>query len=188
MKMKSELSEFNFDVKYKKGAMNANEDALSRMFPVVVLDELEQEILIKENHESPLADHRAFETTFDRLKSQGYGWPRMRKDVEDFVKKSVSCQTNKLYKTTKRPLKVTDTPSAPWEKVALDIVGKLPKRISGNNLTIQDNFSKFIIAIPLEKQDAESCGESVRQQYDNDVRGSTKNFNRSRGELHVKVI
>lgn len=46
---------------------------------------------------------------------------------------------------------VTDTPAEPFEKVALDIVGKLRTTPNGNRyiLTMQDNFSKYCLAIPI---------------------------------------
>ena len=46
---------------------------------------------------------------------------------------------------------ITDTPGTIFEKVALDIVGPLPATKSGNEyiLTMQDQLSKFCLAVPL---------------------------------------
>jgi len=52
-------------------------------------------------------------------------------------------------------LAITDTPTRPFEKCALDIVGPLTVT-NGNKyvLTLQDNLTKFNKAIPLTNQEA----------------------------------
>lgn len=166
MKYKIELAEFDFEVKYKQGKINTNADALSRMFLVLCQDEDLREQLLKEHHDGVLAGHRSAETTVSRIKDMGFTWPSIKKDAQEFVKKCVSCQANKFYSPTKMPLTITDTPNGPWEKVAMDIVGELPETFDGNKyiLTIQDNFSKFIVAIPLPKQDAETVAKAFAEE------------------------
>ena len=46
---------------------------------------------------------------------------------------------------------ITDTPAEHFDKVSLDTVGKLPTTPNGNChiLTMQDNFSKYCIAVPI---------------------------------------
>ena len=46
---------------------------------------------------------------------------------------------------------ITDTPAEPFDKVSLDTVGKLPTTTHGNGhiLTMQDNFIKYCIAVPI---------------------------------------
>lgn len=61
---------------------------------------------------------------------------------------------NKLLQKNKAPLIITDTPTKPFEKCALDIVGPLTVTNNGNKylLSFQDNLTKFskaiLIAIP----------------------------------------
>lgn len=166
MKYKAELSEFEFDIKYKKGCLNTNADALSRMFIVLVADEDVRLKLIEENHDTVTAGHRGVETTIKRINKLGYSWPEIRKDVREVLKKCQSCQKHKMYRKTKMPMMETDTPSHPWQKVALDIVGHLPKTKKGNEyiLTVQCVFSKFVIAILLITQDAESVAEALKEE------------------------
>jgi transposase InsO family protein len=83
----------------------------------------------------------------------------MRKDVEEYVKKCAKCQMNKTLKPRKRvKMEITTTARHPFEKCALDIVGPLTETVSGNRyiLTFQDDLSKFIMAIPISQQDAET--------------------------------
>jgi transposase InsO family protein len=64
---------------------------------------------------------------------------------------------NKMQCHTRMPLVITDTPSTVFEKCSIDIVG--PFSPSGSQyryiLTVQNELSKFLIAIPLEDQTSE---------------------------------
>ena len=46
---------------------------------------------------------------------------------------------------------ITDTPVDTFDQVSLDTVGKLPATPDGNKhiLTMQDNLSKYCIAVPI---------------------------------------
>lgn len=61
----------------------------------------------------------------------------------------------------REPMVITDTPSTAFEKVAIDIVGPLSKTKRNNEyiLIIQDNFSKFSIAAPLQNQLASTVAD-----------------------------
>ena len=62
---------------------------------------------------------------------------------------------------------ITDTPGTVFEKIALDIVGPLPKT-KGNNeyiLTVQDQLSKFSIAVPLPNALATSIAEAFIKRF-----------------------
>ena len=56
---------------------------------------------------------------------------------------------------------------APLEKVSLDIVGPFPVSKNGNNniLTIQCNFSKYYLAIPLRDATAESVADAFIKRF-----------------------
>lgn len=163
MRFKMELAEYDFEIRYKQGPINTNADTLSRMFLLHCVDENEQKKMMEECHSSPLAGHRNANTTVERIKEIGFSWPSVRKDVEKFVRMCDSCQKNKLYLKTKLPMQITDTPSGPWEKCSIDIVGPLPVTLKGKKyiLTFQDLFSKFIIAIPLETQESEEVAKAL---------------------------
>ena len=62
---------------------------------------------------------------------------------------------------TRQELEITDTQSEAWVKIALDIVGPLPLSESGNKyvLTCQDNLTKYLIAIPIDNQEAETVAD-----------------------------
>jgi transposase InsO family protein len=83
----------------------------------------------------------------------------MRQDIEEYIKRYKSCQVNKLLKRRKRaPMEITTMAEHPFEKCCLDIVGPLPETERGNKyiLTFQDDLSKYVIAVPIRQQDAET--------------------------------
>ena len=83
----------------------------------------------------------------------------MKKEVEENVKKCAKCQLNKTLRPKwKAPMEITTTAKHPFEKCALGIVGPMTETISGNKyiLIFQVDFSKFVVAIPIPQQDAET--------------------------------
>jgi len=99
--------------------------------------------------------HQGVARTLSRIRLQ-HNWRGITKDVKEYINKCKYCQRNKLSRKTKMPLAITDTPTRPFEKCALDIVGPLTVTTNGNKyvLTFQDNLTKFSKAIPLANQEA----------------------------------
>jgi hypothetical protein len=63
-------------------------------------------------------------------------------------------------------MEVTTTASKPFKKCALDIVGPLPETTKGNKyiLTFQDELRKFLVATPIQRQDAETVASKFVTQ------------------------
>jgi hypothetical protein len=165
LRWRIQLEEYEYEIVYKPGVQNSNADALSRINALAGDDSessgIDQEMKIKilqENHDSVLGGHKGMNKTYEAIKLH-YQWPNMRKEIEDYVKKCEKCQTNKTLRPTKRaPMEITTTARHPFERCALDIVGPLTETTSGNKyiLTFQDDLSKFLLAIPVSQQDAET--------------------------------
>ena len=62
---------------------------------------------------------------------------------------------------------ITDTPGTAFEKISMDIVGKLPITSSQNQyiLTIQDNFTKYSLAIRLPNHQAGTIADSFVKKF-----------------------
>ena len=165
LRWRIQLEEYDFQIEYKPGVQNANADALSRVGAIVkgrydtteIDPKLKLEIL-KENHDSTLGGHRGMNKTYEAIKSH-YTWPNMKQEIEEYVKRCEKCQVNKrLRPKPKAPMEITSTAERPFERCALDIVGPMTETVSGNKyvLTFQDDLSKFLVAIPIPQQDAET--------------------------------
>lgn len=102
MRWQIQLAEYDYDIVHKSGVKNTNADALSRIGSVgalegpmeLVSDQVKKQILY-EIHDSPLGGHRGMNKTY-RAMSSRYTWPKMRREIEGYVKQCKSCQTNKI--------------------------------------------------------------------------------------------
>ncbi|KAL1556703.1 hypothetical protein AAHA92_12288 [Salvia divinorum] len=100
--------------------------------------------LLDEHHSSPLAGHPGHERTF-RLLAAGFFWPKMRKDVKNFVEECVVCQSTKYL--TRKPaglLQPLPVPSQVWEDVSMDFITGLPQsRGYTSIMVVVDRLSKY---------------------------------------------
>ena len=106
--------------------------------------------IITEYHGS-LIEHKGITKTYRRIRER-YTWPGLRDDVTEYIRRCKSCLEQKLVRArTREPMIITDTPAEPFDKVSLDTVGKLPTTPYENRhiLTMQNNFSKYCIAVPI---------------------------------------
>ena len=87
----------------------------------------------------------------------------MKVDIQKYIQGCLQCQIEKLVRVkTKNPMVITDTPTTAFEKISMDIVGPLPETKSGNLyiLTIQYNFTKYSLAIPLPNHQAGTIADA----------------------------
>jgi hypothetical protein len=169
LRWRIQLEEFDYEIAYKKGSQNTNADALSRIGSLsketkggLEIDDSVKRKILYEFHDAPVGGHRGMNGTYRAIKSR-YSWPNMRRDIETYVKQCTSCQVNKTLKPKKRaPLELTSTADHPFDKCYLDVVGPLPLSAEGNRyiLTFQDDLSKYIIATPIKRQDAETIAKN----------------------------
>ncbi|XP_057331695.1 putative uncharacterized protein DDB_G0282133 [Microplitis mediator] len=127
----------------------------------------ERQKIMAENHETPMAGHKGVTKTYNRIR-QRYFWDNIKKNVEDFVRKCISCQKKKLVRIkTKQPMVITDTSAEIWDKLALDIV--VPNKTSANGysyiLTMQDDLSKYCFAIPLVSMTAKDIAIALVENF-----------------------
>jgi len=59
-------------------------------------------------------------------------------------------------------MEITTSAEHPSEKCYLDVVGRLPVMLEGNKyiLTFQDDLRKYVVAVPIGKQDAETVARA----------------------------
>lgn len=123
----------------------------------------EQKIkLIKEFHDTPLGGHQGLHRTYKKMKKY-VSWKNMKRSIEDYIKKCISCQKNKMnQRKTKMPLEITSTARNPFEKCFLDIVGPLNITDDRNKyiLTFIDDISKFVVASPIPNQEVETISKT----------------------------
>ena len=108
--------------------------------------------LIKEKHSGGLAGHFRADKTFEQL-IHFYFWPKMRSEVEKYVRNCKVCQYAKGRSQNTGLYKPLPIPNRPWDMISMDFVLGLPKTQKGNDsiLVVVDRFSKMAHFIPCFK-------------------------------------
>lgn len=145
--------------------LGLNSDLKIRLYNNIIQPVTEKEVInqiLKEFHSGPLGGHQGQRRTLLKIQEKYY-WENMARDVNQYVQECELCQKVKRGGITKMPMKITTTASQPWERIAIDVVGPLPVTNGGNRylLTVQDDLTKFLFAIPVPDQTAETIARAL---------------------------
>ena len=101
-------------------------------------------------HSHQLGAHLGVQKTHDRITARFY-WPGIKRAVEDFCRSCEVCQKTSPRPIQRNPLIPLPIIETPFSRIAMDIVGPLPKSARGHRyiLVILDYATKFPEAIPL---------------------------------------
>ena len=138
----------------------------SRVEWKIILPRMLRPEVLTEMHNSPTAGHLGVNKLLHKVK-QRYYWVGMSEDVRSWVRKCNTCaQTKNPPKKPLAPLQQYAV-GAPLERVAMDILGPLPKSNRGNVyvLVIGDYFTKWIEAIALPNQEAETVARAFVEEF-----------------------
>lgn len=119
------------------------------------------EISVQAAHNPPLSAHPGISKTLEKLR-RCFFWPKMAKQVADFVSQCSICKETKAPNITLRPHMGQQVPvERPWQRLFVDLLGPYPRSKTGNTsiLIVLDQFSKFVLLKPLRKA---SASEIVR--------------------------
>ena len=111
----------------------------------------ESESLLKELHEGICGSHTGGRSLAHKALTQGYWWPNMQREAQEYAKKCDQCQ--RFAPNIHQPGGVLNPLSSPWPftQWGLDIVGSFPK-VAGNKRYLIvgiDYFTKWVEAEPL---------------------------------------
>lgn len=123
--------------------------------------------LIKEQHCGAIGGHRGINATCKAI-DLFFEVSGLRQKVIDFIKHCDICQRVKYERRNRTlPLSVTTTASEPNEKVAFDVIGpfKYPDGRKLYGLTIQDEFSKFILFCGIRNCTAEVIAKAFVEKW-----------------------
>lgn len=104
--------------------------------------------IIARSHDHITTGHPGIEKTKE-LVLREFWWPKMKRDIETYVRACETCQRAKSSTQAKAaPLHPNEIPSRPWTHISVDMVTGLPKS-NGHDaiIIIVDRFSKEILPI-----------------------------------------
>uniref|UniRef100_A0A1X7T3K8 Integrase catalytic domain-containing protein n=1 Tax=Amphimedon queenslandica TaxID=400682 RepID=A0A1X7T3K8_AMPQE len=128
---------------------------------LVVPERCRNEIM-KIAHDTPFAGHLGREKTIQRILQRFY-WPGIFRDVAYYCRSCPSCQKSSSKGVLRAPLVPLPIMATPFKRIAMDIVGPLPKSRSRKQyiLVICDYATRFPEAIPMRSIDAAHIAEEL---------------------------
>ncbi|GFU01032.1 retrovirus-related Pol polyprotein from transposon 412 [Trichonephila clavipes] len=121
---------------------------------------------LKELHGSPTGGHFGVMKTLQKVRERFY-WNNARSDVEKCCRTCDPCAArNGLRKRTRGRLQLYNV-GAPFERIAFDILGPLPRSSEDNKniLVVIDYFTKWPEAYPIPDQEASTGAEVLVQHW-----------------------
>jgi hypothetical protein len=117
-------------------------------------------------HDNIFAGHLGIRKTQDRILSHFF-WAGCYSDIRRYCRSCEICQKNAINKPARVPLINLPVIDRPFSRVAVDIIGPLPKSHRGNRFALVsiDLATKYPDAVPLKRIDSESVAEALLEIY-----------------------
>lgn len=133
---------------------------------LLVVPECLRKTVWKAAHQGPLAGHQGAHKTRQKIATYFY-WPQLSKDVARWTKSCHDCQTVNKTRDRRAPQQRMPIIENPWTRIAIDIVGPLPRTKRGNRfiLTVMDFSSRYPEAFPMRRVDAPSVCDNLIQLF-----------------------
>ena len=114
-----------------------------------------RQLVLRLAHDVPTAGHLGVTKTRNRV-LQRYYWPGVFKEVTEYCTTCEVCQRSRGRRPARAPLVSMPLIQKPFSRIAMDIVGPLPRTQRGNRyiLTICDYATRYPEAIPLPSVEA----------------------------------
>ena len=111
-----------------------------------------KEAILHEYHDNPFAGHVGVTKTLRSL-ARSYWWPKMRQEVEDYIRRCGACQRNKAV-TTKpagllQPLPI---PEERFDTITMDFITHLPETADKHTsiVVFVDKLTKYTMIAPCK--------------------------------------
>ena len=115
----------------------------------------QRRLVLKYSHDIKASGHLGVTKTLKRIR-QRYYWPGLQRDVRAYVVGCEKCAKRKGPNRTKiAPMQIVRS-GYPMERIAVDILGELPRTENGNKyiLVVGDYFTKWTECFPMPNMEA----------------------------------
>ena len=129
----------------------------------VVLPQAYRLEILRIAHSIPLAGHLGQEKTRERIEPHFF-WPGCYKEINNYCATCPECQlVTRKMKALRAPLKSVPIVDTPFRKVAMDLIGELPRSKAGYRfvLTLVDYATRYPEAVPLKNASAKEVANAL---------------------------
>ena len=135
---------------------------LKDMLHQIVIPHALRKRVISLAHDTVLSGHLGIGKTKKRVMSHFY-WPGITADITRYCRSCAICQKNYCVKPPKVPLINLPIIDIPFSRIAIDLIGPLPKSAKGNRyaLVTIDLATKYPDAVPLKHIDSHTVAEAL---------------------------
>lgn len=142
--------------------MRDGKDEVGEKIRLLVVPTVLRRRVFREAHSAKLAGHYSHKKTRQKI-ARAFYWPGMSRDTKTWTAACPQCQRGNTRKVVKAPLQPLPEMTRPFDRVAVDLVGPLPrtKRRMKYILTLIDYSTRFPEAIPLPAVDAETVATAL---------------------------
>ncbi|UYV84440.1 hypothetical protein LAZ67_X002171, partial [Cordylochernes scorpioides] len=135
---------------------------------LLVIPKTKQLELLEQMHDHPTSGHMGIKRTYSRIKDT-YFWPSMFKTVEKYVSSCPECQFRKT--PSQQPsgkLQPIPPASRPFERIGIDLLGRIPKSINGNRWIVvcTDYYSRHVETAALPRGTATEIADSFLKRIE----------------------
>uniref|UniRef100_A0A8C5MGP5 Gypsy retrotransposon integrase-like protein 1 n=1 Tax=Leptobrachium leishanense TaxID=445787 RepID=A0A8C5MGP5_9ANUR len=134
----------------------------------LVVPQAPRKELLRLAHDIPLAGHLGMVKTRHRL-TRAFFWPRLSEDVREYCRTCPTCQkTGKTGDHPKAPLHPMPIIQEPFSRVAVDIIGPLPRPSATGKryiLTVVDYATRYPEAVALSNIQADTVTDGLLQVF-----------------------
>jgi len=118
--------------------------------------------VLQRYHDHKLAGHLGITKTLNRIKTR-FIWPKMEKDIQNYVATCDICQKRKSFTNKRAPLQSLPIVSRIWERIACDIIGPITNRTSRYEhiLTILEYETRYAKAFPLKNIESSTIAKII---------------------------
>lgn len=116
-------------------------------------------------HDTPQAGHPGVDRCYKQTRLRFY-WPCMNRDIGKYVNECTVCHQHKGSTQAPLPVLQFPTPTHPWERVSMDLLGPLNLSLNGNKyiLVCIDAFTRFCELVPLPNKTAKEVAKAFKER------------------------
>ena len=150
----------------KEGVMYRTWEEDDRTTHQLIVPKSMKEEVLQLIHDNPTGGHLGITKTNERLKKRFY-WISCKDDVTRYIQQCNICEARKNPPRAAKGKLGQYLVGAPMERVAIDILGPLPRTEKGNKyiVIISDYFTRWVEAYPVVNQEAETVAKVFTEEF-----------------------